>query len=137
MSHFIVIKSSFEIRDVPGIPTTVPERSLYRIAFIGSIPRELNTPPRESLIATTRAFFSENKRAAIDPAFPKPWIATVAPRSDIFFTLQASSTATKQPRAVASWRPSDPPMEIGLPVTTPSDVRPLVMEYVSMIQAMV
>ena len=58
MSHFIVSKSSFEIRDVPGMPTTVPERSLYRMAFSGSIPRELNTPPRESLMAITRAFFS-------------------------------------------------------------------------------
>ena len=28
MSHFIASKSSFEIREVPGMPTTVPERSL-------------------------------------------------------------------------------------------------------------
>src|SRR6202041_2123696 len=54
-----------------------------------------------------------------------------------FFSLQASSTTITQPRAVASFRPSDPPIEIGLPVTTPSDEYPLVMEYVSMIQAIV
>ena len=28
MSHFMVSKSSLEIREAPGIPTTVPERSL-------------------------------------------------------------------------------------------------------------
>src|SRR5580692_2040247 len=64
-------------------------------------------------------------------------MATLAPRKDIFFTLHASSTAITQPRAVASLRPSDPPIEIGFPVTTPKDECPLVMEYVSIIQAIV
>ena len=39
------------------------------------------------------------------------------------------------PRAVASSRPSDPPMFSGLPVTTPSTECPLFIEYVSKIQA--
>ena len=46
-------------------------------------------------------------------------MATLAPRSEIFFTLQASSTTNSRPRAAASARPSEPPSETGLPVTTP------------------
>ena len=67
---------SLEILDAPGIPTTVPERSLYRIALMGSMPRELVTPPRVSLSATIFAFFSASSRAAVAPAFPNPWTAT-------------------------------------------------------------
>ena len=85
----------------------------------GSMPRGLCTPPRESLIATIFAFFSAKSRATAEPTLPKPRMATVAPRKLIFFTLQASSTTYRTPRPVASVRPSEPPMETGLPVTTP------------------
>src|SRR5262245_17802368 len=64
-------------------------------------------------------------------------MATVAPRSDIFFSLQASSTTHSNPRAVASLRPGEPPTDMGFPVTTPCAECPTVMEYVSMIQAIV
>jgi len=53
------------------------------------------------------------------PAFPKPWIATVAPRRCMRFTRQASWATKRHPRAVASLRPSEPPSETGFPVTTP------------------
>ncbi len=49
----------------------------------------------------------------------------------------ASMIVYTAPRAVASFRPSLPPMERGLPVTTASAVYPLCIEYVSMIQAIV
>ena len=49
----------------------------------------------------------------------------------------ASSMQKTAPRAVASLRPSEPPSEIGLPVTTPGTVYPTCIEYVSMIQAIV
>ena len=57
-------------------------------------------------------------------ALPKTMMATVAPRRFIFFALQASSITYMQPRAVASPRPSEPPSEIGFPVTTPGAASP-------------
>ena len=44
---------------------------------------------------------------------------------------------TNTPRPVASRRPRLPPSEIGLPVTTPVDVRPWLTENVSIIQPMI
>ena len=41
------------------------------------------------------------------------------------------------PRDVASSRPSEPPMTSGLPVTTPGIAKPLFIEIVSMIHAIV
>src|SRR5207244_12562694 len=52
--------------------------------LIGSIPRVFVTPPRVSLNAMIFAFFSASSRAAVAPALPNPWTATVAPRSGIF-----------------------------------------------------
>jgi len=39
------------------------------------------------------------------------------------------------PRPVASRRPSEPPISIGFPVTTPGTLNPFCCEYVSMIHA--
>src|SRR5206468_13033285 len=55
--------------------------------------------------------------------------------SFVFFA--ASRTAYIRPRDVASSRPSDPPIARGLPVTTPGTAKPLAIEIVSMIQAIV
>ena len=44
------------------------------------------------------------------------------PRQFMPSFLHASRITKTQPRAVASLRPSDPPMSIGLPVTTPGTV---------------
>jgi len=49
----------------------------------------------------------------------------------------ASQPTTNTPRPVASRRPSEPPSVIGLPVTTPVDVWPWFIEYVSIIHAMI
>ena len=47
----------------------------------------------------------------------------------------ASRMQKSAPRAVASSRPSEPPIVSGLPVTTPSTEWPLFIEYVSKIHA--
>src|SRR5438132_18475 len=70
----------------------------------------------------TRAPASPKSWAATAPALPKPWTATralytpsspgAAPRA------RARWVANRQPRAVASWRPCEPPSDSGLPVTT-------------------
>ena len=55
-------------------------------------------------------------------------------------TLLRASADSRQktaPRAVASARPSEPPIVSGLPVTTPSTEWPLFIEYVSKIQAII
>ena len=49
----------------------------------------------------------------------------------------AARPMTNTPRPVASRRPRLPPSEIGLPVTTPVDVRPWLTENVSIIHAMI
>jgi hypothetical protein len=61
------------------------------------------------------------------PALPAPWTATRDPLRFSFRILQASRIVNWQPRAVASLRPSDPPTERGLPVTTPRQEYPFVM----------
>ncbi len=77
-------------------------------------------PPFVSETATTRTPASSRNFATKDPALPNPWTAAVAPFSGRDSRLAASSIATKQPSAVASLRPAEPPSESGLPVTTPS-----------------
>src|SRR5580698_149399 len=64
-------------------------------------------------------------------------MATVAPRRDMRLTLQTSSATDMHPRAAASARASVPPSDAGLPVTAPGTGRPAIIEYVSIIQAMV
>ena len=57
-------------------------------------------------------------RAEIEPTLPKPWTMTRAPFSGISSARQTSRVVMKTPRPVASMRPSLPPTESGLPVTT-------------------
>ena len=87
-----------------------------------SSPFGLWMPPVESETATTVAFSSCISCAAIEPALPKPWIATRAFGSSSPRCRPASMMQKTVPRAVASLRPSEPPSEIGLPVTTPGTV---------------
>ena len=128
-------RSWFVIFSVPGMPTTLPAFFLCACTAAGSSPFELWIPPRESLTATTFAPRAWSRSCAIEPAFPYPWIATVRPASLRPRCLHASSIVTVQPLAVASRRPSDPPREIGFPVTTPGDAKPWRMVNVSMIHA--
>ena len=79
-------------------------------------------PPLESLTATMVAPSAASSVAAMEPALPKPWIATRAPLMEMLSTLLACRSVNTVPRAVASLRPSDPPIAIGLPVTTPEMV---------------
>ena len=68
---------------------------------------------------------------------PKPWTTTFWPAIERSSFATASRTQKSEPRAVASSRPSEPPIVSGLPVTTPSTEWPLFIEYVSNIQAIV
>ena len=52
------------------------------------------------------------------PTLPNPCTATRAPASGIPRWRAVSRVAIETPRPVASIRPAEPPMEIGLPVTT-------------------
>ena len=56
--------------------------------------------------------------AAIPPTLPKPWTMQRCSGSGMPSRLQARSATITTPAPVASWRNSDPPSEIGLPVTT-------------------
>ena len=60
--------------------------------------------------------------AASPPTLPKPCTATVAPRGSTPASRSALNAAYITPRLVAPPRPSDPPTETGLPVTTPVTV---------------
>ena len=61
--------------------------------------------------------------AAIEPALPKPCTTTVdVVRSMPRCSRRLDDAVNTAPRAVASLRPSEPPSEIGLPVTTPGTV---------------
>src|SRR5712691_11372043 len=71
------------------------------------------------------------------PTFPNPWTATVAPFRLSFAFDAASRVAYMSPRDVASSRPREPPITSGLPVTTPGIAKPLFIEIVSMIHAIV
>src|SRR2546425_10120925 len=71
------------------------------------------------------------------PTFPNPWTATVAPLRLSFTFDAASRVAYMSPRDVASSRPREPPITSGLPVTTPGIAKPLFIEIVSMIHAIV
>ena len=70
----------------------------------------------------------KNIFAEIDPTLPKPWTATRASFSGTPWALPASRPAIMTPRPVASSRPRDPPIVMGLPVTTLVTVWRMCME---------
>ena len=95
-------------------------------------------PPAESEIATTVAPSSWRNFARNEPTLPKPCTATVmAVEAAVAASPAASRMQKRPPRAVASSRPSEPPIDSGFPVTTPSTEWPLFIEYVSKIQAII
>ena len=85
-------------------------------------------PPLLSLTAMIFIPASAISRAAVEPTLPNPCTATVAPSARIFFFASAQRVTTRQPRPVASLRPSEPPIATGLPVTTPVTVCRLCIE---------
>ena len=83
---------------------------------------EHEMPPRESLTAIISAPASRISRAVPHPTSPNPWTATRAPcrePSPCRIPCDRKRSVTiRQPLAVASSRPTDPPRSSGLPVTT-------------------
>ena len=118
--------SSSALRDVaasPGSPATVPCSAFQAMTRGMSRPSGLWMPPVESETATTvepsSAISVRGDRAGVAEALDddRRALSRSIPR------CRAASTMQKTvPRAVASLRPSEPPSEIGLPVTTPGTV---------------
>ena len=79
MSQSISRTSAFVTSAAPGKPWTVPCSFFQAMTRSMSRPAGLWIPPVESLTATTVAPSLRMRRAAIEPALPKPWTATVAP----------------------------------------------------------
>jgi len=83
-----------------------------------SRPFSFTTPPETSDTAMTFAPASVwSKRARCPPTLPNPWMTTRLSLSGIPKSRAYSIITYITPRPVASSRPSDPPREIGLPVT--------------------
>ena len=100
-----------------------------------SSPCSFATPPDTSETATTFAPASAcSKRARCPPTLPNPWITTRPPRRGIPKSRAYSVITYITPRPVASSRPSEPPKEMGFPVTA-AGVYPWRLEYSSRIQA--
>ena len=74
-------------------------------------------PPEMSETATTRAPRSCSSLAATPPTLPKPCTTHVFPASSQPSRRPACSVTITTPAPVASRRKSEPPSEIGLPVT--------------------
>ena len=128
MSQSTSRTSAFEMSLAPGKPCTVPCSCFHWMTRRMSRPVLRWMPPVESETATIVAPSASISWAAIEPALPKPWIETVALSSSIPRWRAASMMQKTVPRAVASLRPSEPPSEIGLPVTTPGTVWPACIE---------
>ena len=108
---------------------------LYANAVGTSMPFGLYQAVVESEMATTFAPSSWRNFARKLPTLPKPCTAAVMPASERSCFATASRMQKRLPRAVASSRPSEPPIVSGLPVTTPRTEWPLFIEYVSKIHA--
>ena len=95
------------------------------------------TPPETSETATTVAPRSTSSCAAIPPTLPNPWTTHRCSASFHPSRSQARATTITTPAPVASCRNTEPPIEIGLPVTISGTAWPRCIEYVSIIQAIV
>ncbi len=122
MSHSTSRTSGFVTSLAPGKPCTVPCSCFQAMTLAMSRPVGAWMPPVESETATTVEPSATISCAAIEPALPKPWTATLAFLSSMPRWRAASTMQYTVPRAVASLRPSEPPRLIGLPVTTPGTV---------------
>ena len=71
-------------------------------------------------MATTVAPSAAANRANVEPTLPKPCTAIRRPASGRSSFRSAATRQNSAPLAVASSRPSEPPIASGLPVTTPS-----------------
>ena len=73
------------------------------------------TPPETSDTPTTVAPRSTSSCAAIPPTLPKPWTTQRCSESLQPSRSHARATTITTPAPVASWRKTEPPIEIGLP----------------------
>ena len=99
----------------------------YSIICVMSRPAGLCTPPFQSVTATIFAPSFEMRSAETEPTLPNPCTATVMREMSRPRCLAASRVTIITPRPVASRRPSEPPISIGLPVTTAVEVWPTCM----------
>ncbi len=74
-------------------------------------------PPEMSETPTTVAPRSTSSCAAMPPTLPKPWTTQRCSASLHPSRSQARAMTITTPAPVASCRKTDPPIEIGLPVT--------------------
>ena len=74
-------------------------------------------PPETSETAMTVAPRSTSSWAAIPPTLPKPWTTQRCSASFQPSRSHARATTITTPAPVASCRKTEPPIEIGLPVT--------------------
>ncbi len=109
-------------------PSMVPLCDTCSISAGTFRPAGSNSAVLWSCTAMTLAPASWNSLAATLPTLPKPCTTMRAPLISRPRLRAASTPTTNTPRPVASRRPSEPPSEIGLPVTTPVDVLPSFIE---------
>ena len=95
------------------------------------------TPPETSETATTVAPRSTSSWAAIPPTLPNPCTTHRCSFSLQPSLSQARAIVITTPAPVASCRNTEPPIEIGFPVTISGTAWPFCCEYVSIIHAIV
>ncbi len=84
-----------------------------------SSPPVSKTPPEMSPIPITAAPRSWSSVAATPPTLPKPWTTKRRLARSQPSLAQARSITITTPAPVASLRKTEPPIEIGFPVTIP------------------
>ena len=102
-----------------------------------SSPAAACSPPETSETAITVAPSPCSSAAAMPPTFPKPWTTQRCSASDQPSRSHARAMTMTTPAPVASCRNTEPPIEIGLPVTISGTAYPRCIEYVSIIHAIV
>ena len=117
MSQGSSSSSSFVIRVPVGQPSSEPCSLAYSLISCTSSPSGSWTPPDTSETAMTVAPRSASSCAAMPPTLPKPWTTQRCSARFQPSRSQARSITITTPAPVASWRKTEPPIEIGLPVT--------------------
>ena len=137
MSQSSSSSSSFVIRAPVSQPSREPCSRACALIVGMSSPSGSCTPPETSDTPTTVAPRSTSSCAAIPPTLPNPWTTQRCSESLQPSRSHARATTITTPAPVASWRKTEPPIEIGLPVTISGTAWPRCIEYVSIIHAIV
>ena len=83
------------------------------------MPFGLKMVPPASFTASSLDPMLARISAALEPTFPKPWRTNLEPAGTEPRSAYHSWMQYARPCPVALTRPSDPPMRVSLPVTTP------------------